>query len=81
MRESDCVEIEWRMKTIEAERCVNRDDEVEPSRSQETAVAAMGVGTGGTNNKGGRCTDCNKRTMTVGMIYYQWIVRESVRTT
>ena len=69
VRETDCVEIERRMKTIEAERCVNRADEVEPSRSQETAVAAMGVGTGGTNNRGGRCTDCNKRTMTVGNRY------------
>ena len=112
VRESDCVEIERRMKTIEAERCVNRDDEVEPSRRQETAVAAMGVETDGTNNRGDRCTDCNKRTMTVGTVptncgdlkkplsgllppvvnklaptndtgvmHYQWIVRESVKTT
>ena len=100
------------MKTIEAERCVNRDDEVEPSRRQEMAVAAMGVETDGTNNRGDRCTDCNKRNMTVGTVptncgdlrkplsgllppvvnklapmngtgvmHYQWIVRESVRTT
>ena len=54
MRETDCVEIDRRMKTIEAERCVNRANEVEPSRSQETAVAAVGVGTGDTNNRGGR---------------------------
>ena len=112
MRTTDCVEVEQRMKTIEAEGCVNRADKVEPSRSQETAVAAMGVGTGGTNNRGGRCTDCNKKTMTAGtlqtkcgdlkkpisgmvppfvtkmaptdgtgVMHYQWIVRESVRTT
>ena len=112
VRESDCVEIERRLKTIRAERCVDRDDEVNPSRRQETAVAAVGVGTGSTNNRGGRCTDCNKRTMTFGTVptncgdlrkplssllppvvnklaptdgtgamHYQWIVRESIRTT
>ena len=59
-----CVEVEQRMKTIEAEGCVNRPDKVEQTRSQETAVAAMEVGTGGTNDRGGRCTDCNKKTMT-----------------
>ena len=112
VRTTDCVDVEQRMKTIKAEGCVNRADKVEPSRSQETAVAAMGVGTGGTNNRGGRCTDCNTKTMTAetlqikcgdlrkpisgmvppfvtkmaptdgtGMMHYQWIVRESVRTT
>ena len=75
-------------------------------------MAAMRVETGGMNNRGGRCTDCNKKTMTAGtlqtkcgdlrkpisgmvppfvtkmaptdgteVMHYQWIVRESVRTT
>ena len=112
VRTTACVEFEQRMKTIEAEGCVNRPDEVEQTRSQEMAVAAMEDGTGGTNDRGGRCTDCNKKTMTAvtlqtkcgdlrkpisgmvppfvtkmaptdmtGEIHYQWIVRESVRTT
>ena len=64
VRKTDCVEVKQRMKTIEAEGCVNWADKVEPSRCQETAVAAVGAGTGGTNNIGGRCTDCNKKTTT-----------------
>ena len=112
MRERDCVENKRGLKTVEAERCVNRDDEVKPGRRQTTAVAAVGIGTGTTNNRGGRCTDCNKRTMTFGTVrtnggdlrkplssllppvvnklaptdgmgamHYQWIVRESIKTT
>ena len=64
VRKTDCVEVKQRMKTIEAEGSVNRADKVEPSRCQETAVAAVGAGTGGTNKIGGQCTDCNKRTTT-----------------
>ena len=72
----------------------------------------MGVGTGGTNNRGSRGTDCSNKIMTAGtvqtkcgnlrksisgmvpplvtkmaptddtgMMHYQWIARESVRTT
>ena len=110
VRKTDCVVVKQKMRTIEAEGLVNRADKVEPGRSQETAV---GAGTGGTNNIGGRCTDCNrKKTMTArtlqtkcddlrkpisdvgppivtkmaptdetGVMHYQWIVRESVRTT
>ena len=109
---TDCVDVEQRMKTIKAEGCINRADKVEPSRGQETTVAAMGVRTGGTNDRGSRCTDCSNKTMTAGtlqtkcgdlrkpisgmvppfvtkmaptdgtgMMHYQWIVRESVRTT
>ena len=112
MRTTDCVKAEQRIKTIEAEGCVNRADRVKPSRNQETAVAAMRVETGGTNNRGGRCTDCNQKIMTAGtlqtkcddsrkpisgmvppfvtqmaptdgtlVMHYQWIARESVRTT
>ena len=57
VRTTACVEVEQRMKTVEAEGCVNRPDKVEQTRSQETAVAAMGVGTGGTNDRGDRCYD------------------------
>ena len=109
---TDCVNVEQRLKTIKAEGCLNRADKVEPSRGQETTVAAMGVGTGGTNNRGSRGTDCSNKIMTAGtvqtkcgnlrkpisdmvpplvtkmaptddtgMMHYQWIVRESVRTT
>ena len=61
---TDCVVVKQKMKTIEAEGRVNQADKVEPSRSQEMAVAAVGAGTGGTNNIGGRCTDCNKKAVT-----------------
>ena len=112
MRTTACVEVKQRMKTIEAEGCVNRPDKVEQTRSRETAVAAMGVGTGGTNDRGDRCTDCNNKTVTAvtlqtkcgdlrkpisgmvppfvtkmaptdmtGEMHYQWIARQSVRTT
>ena len=64
VRKTDCVVVKQKMKTIEAEGRVNRADKVEPGRSQETAVAAVGAATGGTNNIGGCCTDCNKKTMT-----------------
>ena len=68
VRESDCVEIKRGLKTVEADRCVDRDDEVKPDRRQATALTAVGIGTGATNNRGGRCTDCNKRTMTFGTV-------------
>ena len=64
VKKPDCVEIEQRMKTFAAEGCVNWADKVEPSRCQETAVATVGAGTGDTNNIGGRCMDCNKKTTT-----------------
>ena len=57
----DCVTIEQRMKTTAAEMCWNLADKAEPSRCQETAVAA---GTGGTTNVRGRLIDCNKRSTT-----------------
>ena len=64
VKKPDCVEIEQGTKTFAAEGCVNWADEAELSRCRETAVAAVGAGTGGTNNIGGRCMDCNKRTTT-----------------
>ena len=61
----DCVTIEQRMKTTAAEACWNLADKVEPSRHQETAVVAVGAGTGGTTNVRGRLIDGNKRSTTV----------------
>ena len=48
-----------------AEVCWKFADKAEPSRCQETAVAAEGAGTGGTTNERGRSIDCNKRSTTV----------------
>ena len=61
----DCITIEQRMKMTAAEVCWNLADEAEPSRYQETAVAAEGAGTDGTTNVRGRSIDCNKRRTTV----------------
>ena len=112
VRESDCVEITQALQTIDADRCVDRDDEVKPGGGQAAALTTGGVGTGATNNRGGCCTDCNKKTSTFGTVrtnggdlrkplsgllppvvnkltpmdgtgamHYQWIVRESIKTT
>ena len=59
-----CVTIEQRMKTTAAEVCWNLADKAEPSRCQETAVAAEGARAGGTTNERDRSIDCNKRSMT-----------------
>ena len=64
----DCVTIEQRMKTTAAEVCWNLADKAEPSRYQETAVAAEGAGTDGTTNVRGRSIDCNKRRTTVASL-------------
>ena len=55
--ESDCVEIKRGLKTVEADRRVDRDDEVRPGSGQAAALPTGGIGTGATNNRGGRCTD------------------------
>ena len=55
----DCVTIEQSMKTTAAEVCWNLADKAEPTRYQETALAAEGTGTDGTT------IDCNKRRTTV----------------
>ena len=108
----DCVGIKQRMKTTAAEVCGHWDDKAEPSRCPETAVAAVGAGTGGIENVGGWLMDCNEESTTArtlptncgefvkpmsglvpqvvtklaptdgtGVMHYQWIVRESVKTT
>ena len=65
MAKHNCVTIEQRMKTTPAEVCWNLADKAEPSRCQETGVAAEGAGTGGTTNEWDRSIDCNKRSTTV----------------
>ena len=55
----DWIVIKQRMKTKAAEVCWNLADNTEPSRCQETAVAAEGAGTGGTTNVRGRLIDCH----------------------
>ena len=69
MAKPDCVTIEQRMKTTAAEVCWNLADKAEPSRCQETAVAAVGAGTGGTTNVRGRLIDGNKGVRPFG--HYQ----------
>ena len=66
--DSDCVEIKRGLKTVQADRRVDRDDEVRPGSGQAAALPTGGIGTGATNNRGGRCTDCNKKTMTFGTV-------------
>ena len=61
----DCVTIEQSMKMTAAEVCWNLADKAEPTRYQETALAAEGTGTDGTTNVRGRSIDCNKRRTTV----------------
>ena len=68
VRESDCAEIKRGLKTVEADWCVDRDDEVRPDSGQAAALTTGGIGTGATNNRCGRCTDCNKKTMTFGRV-------------
>ena len=55
---------EWREKTTAAEVGWNLSDKTEPSRCQETAVAAEGAGTGATMNEWDRSTDCIERSTT-----------------
>ena len=66
VKKPDCVKIERRMKTTAADVCVNWADKVEPSRYQETAVAAVGAGTGGTKNVRGQLMDSNKIVRLLG---------------
>ena len=68
VRENDCFEIKRGLKTVEADWCVDRHNEVELDSGQAAALTTGGIGTGATNNRGGRCTDCNKKTMTFGTV-------------
>ena len=60
----DCVGIKQRVKTTAAEVCGHWADKAEQSRCPETAVAAVGAGTGGIENIGGRLMDCNEESTT-----------------
>ena len=58
------ITFEQKVKTTAAEVGWKLSDMTEPSRCQETAVAAEGAGTGATANKWGRSMDCIKRNTT-----------------
>ena len=60
----NCVTTEQKMRTTAAEVHWNLADKAEPSRCQETAVAAVGVGAGGTTNERYRSIDSHKRSET-----------------
>ena len=58
------IRFEQKVKTTAAEVGWNLSDMTEPSRCQETAVAAEGAGTGATANEWDRSIDCIKRNTT-----------------
>ena len=58
------ITFEQKVKTTAAEVCWNLSDKTEPSRCQETAVAAEGAGTGATTDERDRSIDCIKSSTT-----------------
>ena len=68
VREKDDFEIKQGLKTVEADWCVDRDAEVRPDSGQAAALTAGGIGTGATNNRGGRCMNCHKKTRRFGTV-------------
>ena len=64
--ESDCDDFKRRLETVEADRRVDRNEEDKPDSGQAVAVPPGGVSMSATDNRGGRCTDCTKRTMMSG---------------
>ena len=58
------ITFEQKVKTTAAEVCWNLSDKTEPSRCQETAVAAEGAGTGATTDERDRSIDGIKRSTT-----------------
>ena len=66
--ESDCDEFKRRLQTVEADRLVDRNEEDKPGRGQAVALPPGGIRMRATDNRGGRCTDCTKRTMMFGTV-------------
>ena len=66
--ESDCDEFKQRLQTVEADRLVDRDVEDKPGSGQAVALPPGGIRMNATDNRGGRCTDCTKRTMMFGTV-------------
>ena len=66
--ESDCDDFKRRLQTVEADRRVDRNEEDKPDSGQAVAVPPGGVSKRYTDNRGGRCTDCTKRTMMSGIV-------------
>ena len=66
--ESDCDDFKRRLQTVEADRPVDRNEEDKPDSGQAVAVPPAGISMSATDNRGGRCTDCTKRTMMSGTV-------------
>ena len=66
--ESDCDEFKRRLQTVEADRLVDRNKEDKPDSGQAVALPPGGIRMSATDNRGGRCTDCTKRTMMFGTV-------------
>ena len=66
--ESDCDEFKRRLQTVETDRLVDRNEEDKPGSGQAVAVPPGGIRMSATDNGGGRCTDCTKRTMMFGTV-------------
>ena len=66
--ESDCDEFKRRLQTVEADRLVDRNEEDKPGSGQAAALPTGGIRMGATDNRGGRCTDCTKKTMMFGTV-------------
>ena len=66
--ESDCDEFKRRLQTVEADRLVDRNEEDKPGSVQAVAVPPGGISISASDNRGGRCTDCTKRTMMFGTV-------------
>ena len=68
LTESDCDDFKRRLQTVEADRPVDRNEEDKPDSGQAVVVPPAGTSMSATDNRGGRCTDCTKRTMMSGTV-------------
>ena len=66
--ESDCDKFKRRLQTVEADRLVDRNKEDKPGSGQDVALPPGGISMSATDNRGGRCTDCTRRTMMLGTV-------------
>ena len=66
--ESDCDDFKRRLQTVEVDRPVDRNEEDKPDSGKAVAVPPAGISVSATDNRGGRCTDCTKRTMMSGTV-------------
>ena len=66
--ESACDEFKRKLQTVETDRLIDRNEENKPGSGQAVAVPPGGIRMSATDNGGGRCTDCTKRTMMFGTV-------------